>query len=245
MKKIDPLMIKLSIVIPCYNEGENIIPLFNKINNLLEKSSNIEIIIINNGSTDDSKKIILNSDLYINKKIKFFEIKDNIGYGHGIMMGVKIANGENIGWCHADLQTEPEDVLNAYLKNSEKLKNEQVIVKGIRKNRNLFDVIFTFGMSIISSIIFQRIINDINAQPKLFPKYFRNFLTDYPNDFSLDLYLLIIAKINNYKIINHNVFFKKRLHGEAKGGGSINVKMKLIRRTLLYMFKLRKKIWKL
>ena len=238
-------MIDLSIVIPCYNEGENIIPLFKKIDDLLLKNSNIEIIIVNNGSTDSTKKTILNSGLYKNNKIKVFEIEHNIGYGHGIMMGVKIASGESIGWCHADLQTEPEDVVNAFLKNSEKLKNEQVIIKGLRKNRNLFDQIFTFGMSIISSIIFLRIINDINAQPKLFPKNFRNYLIDYPNDFSLDLYLLIIAKIKKYKIINHNVIFKKRLHGEAKGGGSMKVKIKLIKRTLIYMFKLRKAIWKL
>ena len=125
------------------------------------------------------------------------------------------------------------------------LKNEQVVIKGLRKNRNLFDSIFTFGMSIISSFIFQRIIYDINAQPKIFPRCFKDYLVDYPYDFSLDLYFLIIAKINNYKILNYNVFFKKRLHGEAKGGGSIKVKIKLIKRTFLYMFKLKKKLWKL
>ena len=92
-------------------------------------------------------------------------------------------------------------------------------------------------------IIFLRLINDINAQPKIFPKQFKNFLNDHLNDFSLDLYFLIIAKIKNYKIINHDVILKKRLYNEAKGGGTIN-EIKLIQRTLLYMFKL-KKLWKL
>jgi glycosyltransferase involved in cell wall biosynthesis len=238
-------MINLSIVIPCYNEDKNIIPLFEKIKNLLEKDSNIEIIIVNNGSTDNTKNTILDSYLNIDKKIKVCEIKKNIGYGHGIMSGVKIASGEYIGWCHADLQTEPMDIYNAFLQNSEKLKNDKVLIKGLRTNRNLFDALFTFGMSIIASIVFQRIISDINAQPKLFSKTFRNFLNDYPYDFSLDLYLLIIAKIKNYKIINHKVVLKKRLHGEAKGGGNIRGKIKLIKRTFIYMFKLRKKIWKL
>ena len=238
-------MYDLSIVIPCYNEDKNIIPLLDKIENLLEKNPNIEIIIVENGSTDHTKNKILDSSLNIDKKIKVHEIKKNLGYGHGIMSGVKIASGNFIGWCHADLQTEPEDVYNAYLQNFNNLKNDKVIIKGIRINRNLFDELFTLGMSIIASFIFQRVIVDINAQPKLFPKSFRILLDDYPYDFSLDLYLLIIAKINDYKIINHKVVMKKRLHGEAKGGGSLKGKIKLIKRTFVYMFKLRKRIWKL
>ena len=238
-------MTDLSIVIPCYNEEKNIIPLFKKIENLLTKDPNIEIIIVDNGSTDNTKNNILNSDLNIDKKINVYEIKKNIGYGHGIMSGVKIASGNFIGWCHADLQTEPEDIYNAYQQNYEKLKNDKVIIKGIRTNRNLFDKLFTLGMSIMASILFQRIVSDINAQPKLFSQTFRSFLVDYPYDFSLDLYLLIIAKVKYYKIVNHKVVLKKRLHGEAKGGGNLKGKIKLIKRTFMYMLKLRKKIWKL
>ena len=238
-------MTSLSIVIPCYNEDKNIIPLFRKIENLLVNDPNIEIIIVDNGSTDNTKNNILASDLNINKKIKVCEIENNIGYGHGIMSGVKIASGDFIGWCHADLQTEPEDVYNAYIQNFEKLKNDRVIIKGLRTNRSLFDKLFTLGMSIIASIIFQRIFSDINAQPKLFNKSFKILLNDYPYDFSLDLYLLTIAKIKGYKIINHKVIVKKRLYGEAKGGGNLKGKIKLIKRTLVNMLKLRKKIWKL
>jgi hypothetical protein len=161
------------------------------------------------------------------------------------MSGVKIAGGEFIGWCHADLQTEPKDVYDAYQENLELLNNDKIVIKGLRKNRNFFDNFFTFCMSVIASIIFFRSINDINAQPKLFSKNFKSHLIDYPNDFSLDLYFLIIAKIKNYKIINHNVVLKTRLYDEAKGGGTFKGKIKLIKRTLLYMFKLKKKIWKL
>ena len=83
-------MKELSIVIPSYNEDKNITPLFEKIENLLTKKPDLEVIIVNNGSTDNTKKNILKSDLYINNKIKVLDIKKNIGYGHGIMSGVKI-----------------------------------------------------------------------------------------------------------------------------------------------------------
>ena len=238
-------MTKLSIVIPCYNEEKNVEPLFKKIEELLNLDKDLEIIIVENGSTDDTKNNIFNSDLALKGKIKIHKIEENIGYGHGIMSGVQIADGEFIGWCHADLQTEPRDVYDAYIENLELLKNDKFVIKGLRKNRSFFDNFFTFCMSVIASIVFFRLIYDINAQPKLFSKDFKNHLIDYPNDFSLDLYFLIIAKIKNYKIINHNVVLKNRLYDEAKGGGTFKGKIKLIKRTLFYMFKLKKKIWKL
>ena len=190
-------------------------------------------------------KKLLTLNFLKKKKINFLKIKKNIGYGHGIMAGVNVASGNYIGWCHADLQTEPIDILNAYTKNLNAIENELCVIKGLRKNRNFFDSMFTFGMSFFVSIIFLKKINDINAQPKIFPKTFLNYLKGYPKDFSLDLYFLVMAKINGYKIINHDVIMKKRLYGQAKGGGSLKGKIKLIKRTFIYIIKLRIKLWNL
>ena len=236
-------MTDLSIVIPCYNEDNNIFPLFSKIEDLLNLEPKIEVIIVDNGSTDKTYENILKSNLFMENRIKLKKIDKNIGYGYGIMSGVKISTGDFIGWCHADLQTEPSDVYDAFLNNKDKLKNQNYIIKGLRKNRNIFDEIFTLGMSLIASVVFLKKINDINAQPKLFPKSFLPYLQNHPNDFSLDLFFLVIAKNNNYKIINHDVIMKKRIYGEAKGGGSLKGKIKLIRRTLAYIVELRKKLW--
>ncbi len=237
-------MIELSIVIPCYNEDKNIFPLFKKIEDLLKKNENIEVIIVDNGSLDNTYQNIISSNLYKKNKIKFKKIEKNIGYGHGIMSGVSLAEGNCIGWCHADLQTEPSDVYSSWSENKDYLNNFKCIVKGRRRNRNFFDALFTFAMSIIVSILFFSKINDINAQPKLFNKSFLKYMKDYPNDFSLDLFFLIMAKTNSYKIINYNVYYNKRVYGEAKGGGSFKGKFKLIKKTFAYIIKLRKKLWK-
>ena len=79
-------MNKLSIVIPCYNEEKNINPLFEKIEELLNLDKNLEIIIVNNGSTDDTGKNIINSNLVREGKIIIHEIKENIGYGHYLQL---------------------------------------------------------------------------------------------------------------------------------------------------------------
>lgn len=233
----------LSIIIPCFNEEKNINFLFKQIESLLDKEPKLEIIIVNNGSTDNSQTKILSSNLYVDNKIKIINIKKNIGYGHGIMSGVKAATGKFIGWCHADLQTDPSDVYKAFIKYKEKLYNEKVIIKGKRIKRNLFDNFFTICMSIFASIVFQKLINDINAQPKIFSRLFLSFMNDYPSDFSLDLYLLVIAKKNFYKIINYDVEMKERIYEKSKGGGTLKGKLKLTLRTLIYIIQLRKKLW--
>ena len=163
-------MVNLSLVIPCYNEEKNIDPLFEKLKKLSDLDNRIEIIIVDNGSTDKTNTNILKNELYKKDKIKLLLVEKNVGYGNGIMTGGKAASGNFIAWCHADLQTEPIDVYNAYNKNLNHLEDGNCVVKGLRKNRNVFDSIFTFGMSIFASIMFKMKINDINAQPKLFPK---------------------------------------------------------------------------
>ena len=50
--------IKLSIVVPCYNEEKNIPLILKKINEVTIDRSDIEVILVNNGSTDNSKNIM-------------------------------------------------------------------------------------------------------------------------------------------------------------------------------------------
>ena len=76
----------LSVVVPCYNEEENIPLIISKFNKILEESNEkIEVILVNNGSIDDSKKIFEKNILKIKQNIRVLNIKKNIGYGHGIL----------------------------------------------------------------------------------------------------------------------------------------------------------------
>ena len=237
LNKLDLYTPKLSIVIPCYNEAENISTLVQKLGTI--QRERIEIILVDNGSSDDTAAVL--SKELINKQnfLRFVPIANNIGYGHGIMTGVKEAAGDIIAWTHADLQTDPSDVINAYSDFTKNPNYERCILKGKRVGRNLFDAFFTLGMGMISSFLMGIKLSDINAQPKMFHRSFLKNLTDAPDDFSLDLYLLFQAKVNGYEILEHPVHFGKRIHGDAKGGGTLRGKWKLIRRTWDYMLKLK------
>lgn len=233
----------LSIVIPCYNEEENIPLIIDRISTMTDDFTDLEVILVNNGSTDNSAAVF--EDLLKRKHfpyIRLVEVKENKGYGFGILAGLKEAKGQSLGWTHADMQTDPADTLKAYEIIKKASAPDLTFVKGVRKKRGLLDVFFTFGMSLIASATLKSRLDDVNAQPKIFSRKFYSEMANPPEDFSLDLYVYYLAKVKRLEIITFPVYFRKRLHGEAKGGGSLKTKWTLIKRTFKYIFQLKKSL---
>ena len=232
-------MIKFSLVIPCYNEENNLPLLIKACKNLLEDPHN-ELIIVNNGSTDNSS-LVLKHISEKHSKIVVVNIKKNIGYGHGILSGLRAANGNILGWTHADLQTNPNDCINALgffnVKHS-----DNIFVKGKRYGRPLADSFFTFAMSVFESILLKKKLWDINAQPTIFTRKFYDKFSNPPNDFSLDLYVYFLALKYKMRVHRFNVFFGKRAYGVSHWNIDYKSKIKFIKRTLKYSIELRKNI---
>ena len=165
------------------------------------------------------------------------------GYGNDIVCGLSYAIFDTMAWTHADLQTDLCDLISGY--HLINVDDKNAIVKGKRMGRGLLDRLFTFGMQIYALIKLKIYLDDINAQPKIFKQEFyeKYLLSDPPKDFSLDLYLLILAKKNQYQIKTFNVFFHKRVLGEAKGGGgSWKNRINLVNRTRQYIISTSRKI---
>ena len=233
---------KLSIVLPCYNEAGNLPKIYIVLSEILKEHSELEVLLVNNGSTDNSSAVFTALQKTHTLPIRVVTIEKNQGYGHGILTGVRAAQGEFIAWSHADMQTDPRDILAAYEKLKASANPEKTVVKGRRKNRPLLDEFFTSGMAALSSIALGQWLHDINAQPKLFPRSFVALLDSAPTDFALDLFFLYEAKKQGYTLLEQDVVFGKREHGEAKGGGTMKGKIKLIKRTLAYIFELRRRL---
>jgi len=203
-------------------------------------NDDIEIIIVDNGSIDDTFKELNKSD--IPKNIMPIRIDKNIGYGNGIMSGLNRANGDVLSWTHADLQTDLSDIIRGYTIHKKELLNKTCVIKGERKKRNLFDAFFTFLMGLYCSILLGKWLYDINAQPKIFHRSFLEKFEKAPLDFSLDLYVLYFFSLNKINIKSIPVFFNKRQYGVSKGGGTLKGKFKLIKRTLSYIHHLKKSL---
>ena len=237
----------LSLVIPCFNEPENIPLVIEQLKKIVYTSPfMLEIIIVDGCSTDTTPQILKKEFDSLNPdNFKLVLQQERRGYGYDIIAGLNIATHDVMAWTHADMQTDINDVilgLQLYQSLLDDNPSAKILIKGKRVGRPLLDVILTFGMQLCSLFLLRSNLNDINAQPKIFSRtFYESFLkTGSPHDFSLDLFALIQAKRNKFSSHSFPVDFKKRLLGKAKGGGgSLKNRVNLIKRTLKYIFKLR------
>jgi glycosyltransferase involved in cell wall biosynthesis len=231
---------KLSIIVPCYNEAKNIPLIFEKFAGII-KRPDIEILFVNNGSTDTSQEVF-NQMMSKYSFAKVIKIEVNKGYGFGISSGLNEARGEYIGYMHAD-QTDPADPIKA-LEIIERQPNPRnCFVKGDRKGRSLLDQFFTIGMSLFETIYLSKKLWDINAQPNIFHRsFFESIKDNCPKDFSLDLYLFYMAKKKKLNIIRFDVMFPDRIYGRSNWNTGIASKWKFIKRTVQFSRKLKKEL---
>lgn len=231
---------KLSIVIPCYNEEKNLPLIADKFSKIIDRED-VEVILVDNGSTDNSSKVI--SQIITQYSfLKTVKVDKNQGYGFGIITGLKMANGDFIGWTHADLQTDPKDVLLALELIEKNNSDKNLYIKGSRRGRGIFDNVFTLGMSVFETLYLRTILWEINAQPNIFHKNFFATWKNPPFDFALDLYSYYKAKKQNLKIIRFPVLFPKRIHGQSSWNNSFADKWKFIKRTINFSAKLKKNL---
>ena len=233
----------LSVVIPCYNEADNIPAVADRFAQMITQAdTDVEVLFVNNGSTDHSAAVFeATLKQYAPYPFRVVHVTKNQGYGHGILQGLYESKGDILSWTHADMQTDPLDLITG-LKLFKANQQPLLLVKGKRRNRRWLDEFFTKGMEVFASIILKTQLNDINAQPKIFSRHFFNQIqAQAPLDFSLDLYVLYHAKKVG-EVLDFPVYFNKRLKGEAKGGGSLKTKYKLVKRTWAYIMSMSKSV---
>lgn len=231
---------KLQVTIPCYNEEKNIPLILNRFQKILNRDD-VGLLLVDNGSSDNTP-IVLKE---IIKEYPFAEsirVEINQGYGFGILSGLRYSKSDFIGWTHADMQTDPYDIISALEILEKSTTPEKTYIKGLRKGRPIFDQFFTKGMGIFESLYLQAPLWDINAQPNIFHQSFFKSWKNPPHDFSLDLYALYKAKKQNLIIERFPVIFPERIHGESSWNTGFKSKWKFIKRTLDFSFKLKKEL---
>lgn len=204
---------KYSIVIPCYNEEENLPDLVKAISDF-SKDRDMEFVLVENGSKDNSYNLMKNL-IADNKKVSIVKIDVNQGYGYGLYQGVKAAKGAYIGWIHADLQLPLSYVVQFldYLDNYN--DSNKLFLKGIRHNRSIADYLFTYGQGLFDSLLFGMWLFDIAAIPTFFHRSLLEKMNNVPNDFSIEIYMYVLAKTFGLKVKRFPIILNKREKGKS------------------------------
>lgn len=227
---------RFSLVVPCYNEGGSIPELVARSRFAAEVGGG-EVVLVNNGSTDDTgvllDRVVSESD----SSIRVLQLPENAGYGGGISAGLATTRAEVVGWTHADLQTDPADVVRAMTAFDAGMPT---FVKGLRFARPLGDRLFTAGMSAFETGLMRMPLRDINAQPTLFNRSLLDVWETAPSDFALDLFAYTSARRQGYRVQRVPVLFAPRRHGQSSWNVDLAAKRRFIRRTVDYSMALRK-----
>ena len=135
---------KIYVVVPCFNEIRTIKKI---IQSLKKINLNLKIILIDDGSTDGTKKVI--SASIKNKIYKYINLKKNHGKGYAINCSKKyIKNNAYVIIQDADLEYDPNDFYKLY-NEFKKNKNSKVIYGSRFLNKKFSKIYFSFGKSII------------------------------------------------------------------------------------------------
>lgn len=141
----------LSIIIPVFNEAENIKPIYNNVINFISyEKVDFELIFINDGSYDNTENEVLKL-AKIDNNIKYIKNNKNLGIFESWKIGLKNSDGELACFIDGDLQTNPNQI-SLLLRSFE--NNNCDIVKGSR-----YDFIEKLSFRKIYSILLNYILN--------------------------------------------------------------------------------------
>jgi glycosyltransferase involved in cell wall biosynthesis len=224
---------ELSLVIPCYNEAANLPLLIDRCAQVFGGRVDVEVILVDNGSSDGSGAVLA-AAVAQHPFLRTVRVEVNEGYGHGILSGLRAARGRVLAWTHADMQTDPADVLVGLARFQASAEPERLFVKGRRYGRPLTDLVFTWGMAAFETALLRTPMWDINAQPTMFPASFFATWSDPPKDFSLDLFAYWSAVQAGLTRERFPVYFGKRAHGISRWNVDWKAKVKFIQRTYDY-----------
>lgn len=229
---------RLSVVIPCYNEALNLPTLIERCARLTADPQ-IDVVLVDNGSSDTSPQVLAEASA-AHPRMRSVRVEVNRGYGFGILSGLRAAEGDILAWTHADQQTDPMDLATGFAFFTASAAPERLFVKGRRYGRPLVDTVFTAGMSAFETLLTRRMMRDINAQPTMFHRDFFAAWDNPPDDFALDLYAYWLAKDANLAFQRFPVQFGPRLFGTSHWNSGMKARIKFIRRTLAFSLNLRK-----
>jgi len=143
-----PSPFKLSIVVPCYNEGSHLQEFITALkSSITHITKNYEIILINDGSKDSTREIAL--QLVANGNIRYLELSRNFGKESALMAGIDHANGDATLLIDADFQHPLEKLQEM----AELWKSGYEMIYGVIANRQGESIAKRLGTSMLYKLL--------------------------------------------------------------------------------------------
>ena len=203
---------KLSIIIPMYNEQESLDSLFVELSELFGQDAETEIIFINDGSSDNTLNI-LESKIKNYPTWSIINLYRNYGKSVALQAGFDYSKGEIIATMDADLQDNPKEIHRLI----EELEQGFDVVSGWKKNRKdplekkIASKIFNFFVRVFSGLK----IHDSNCGIKVFKREVTEMLTLYGGRHR---YIPLLAHQKKFLISEVVVDHREREFGISKYG---------------------------
>lgn len=228
-----PKKIKFSLVIPLFNEENNVgFVLKELLEELSRTDFTYEIIPVNNGSTDKTASILEQYSDY--DVIKVVNVKENLGFGWGIRQGIQAASGEWVCFFGGDGQTDPKDLIKM-MNVSQTHKNISMYTGfRIKREDGVFRAIISKTFNRLFCAMFGVRLRDINGTPKII---YGNFIRNIPLEtkgWFLDAELILRARATNMRIVECPVVFRTRNSGQTHI--NFSAILEFIRKMLFYFF---------
>ncbi len=212
----------LSIVIPVFNEINFLNKLFDQIKLYFNKD-NIEIIVIDDGSTDGSSKVLNELKEENNYKFLFKLIKLDINSGKGkaIQTGIKNSTGEYILLQDADLELDTKDAKEMFdmiiaNKDIKCIFGSRYLSGKLKKNNYFFNNLVGKINSLIFNIFFSQSLSDVHCGLKILHRSVIDKIKLSVNDFGIEIDLASQIVRNNFFIYEFGVsyFFRSKAQGK-------------------------------
>jgi glycosyltransferase involved in cell wall biosynthesis len=226
--------IKISIIIPCYNEEKYISTVLNNINKQ-RKLFNLEIIAVDDGSKDKTKEVLNKYKRIIDKII----IKEkNEGKGSAIKQGLNYASGKYTLIQDADLEYSPSDYSKIFYPlfkyNADAVYGSRFISSEARRIIYFKNELANKSLTYISNLVSGLNLSDIEVGYKVFKTSIIKSLNLKEKSFGFEIETTMKLAKNNYKIFEVGISYNGRTYAEGK-------KIKIVDGflALFYIFKYR------
>ena len=203
--------IELSVVIPIYNEEQNIALLYHRLKNVLVTLRKThEIILVDDGSKDDSLKEMLRLREQ-DDKVHIIKFRRNFGQTAALDAGFKQAKGNIIITMDGDLQNDPVDIPLLL----EKIYTGYDVVSGWRYNRrdNISKRLFSRMAHFLRKFIIKERIHDAGCMLKAYKKECVHNINLYGE---MHRYIPALLALKGFKITEVKVQHHKRKYGKTK-----------------------------